>query len=151
MIALALKYLTVIGGSMVKFIFGPLTGFATGLSFVETWLLTSLGMMCTVVGITFAGKTLKQQVITRFFKKRRLFTPNNRRMVKVWHRYGMLGTAFLTPLLLTPPGGSILAVSFGEKKEKIITYMLVSALGWGLFFTFIVRLLGDQAFKFFGL
>ncbi len=48
MSVLLLKYLSVYLSGMVKFAAGPLAGLATGLSYIETVLLTAFGMMTTV-------------------------------------------------------------------------------------------------------
>lgn len=51
-------------------------------------------------------------------------------MEEIWH----LGIAFLTPLILTPIGGTVVLTSFGVAKKKILFTMLVSALFWSIIF-----------------
>ncbi|MDJ1470572.1 small multi-drug export protein [Cytophagaceae bacterium DM2B3-1] len=134
---------------MFKFIGGPLSGVALGLHWTETYLLTVTGMMISVILFTFLGKTLKDNFLSRFYKKRLLFTPRNRRLVKIWRKYGMLGVAFLTPIILTPIGGTIVASSFGESKFRIFLYMFLSALAWGVILTLIIDKLGEKVLGFF--
>lgn len=129
-----LEYLSVLLSSTVKFIFGPIQGVAYGLGWLETALLTASGMMLSVFFFTYFGRFLKQ----RFFKREKLFTPKNRRNVRLWRKFGIYGVAALTPLLLTPIGGAILANSFGEKKSKIFFWMLISAIVWGTLLTLMV-------------
>jgi membrane protein DedA with SNARE-associated domain len=143
------KYISVLIASMLKFIGGPLSGVALGLHWVETFVCTVAGMMASVFIFTFLGQTLKYTLLRRFYKARRLFTPRNRRIVRIWRKYGMAGVAFLTPLILTPIGGTIVAASFGESKAKIFFYMLVSALFWGLIFTLIIDELGHKVLEWF--
>jgi hypothetical protein len=50
----------------------------------------------------------------------------------------------LTPVLLTPIGGTLLAVSSGSPKEKIILFMFVSASVWSVIFSVAVYLLGNE-------
>jgi hypothetical protein len=137
-----IKYLTVFILSMFKFIFGPLTGAGFGFSVLTTAMLTIGGMMSSVVLFTLAGTEFRKKIQSRFFKNRKRFTPRNRQTVRVWKKYGIKGVAFLTPLLFTPIGGTLIAVSFGEKKLRILVYMLVSALFWGIILSAIVILLG---------
>jgi membrane protein DedA with SNARE-associated domain len=40
--------------------------------------------------------------------------------------------ALLTPPLLTPPVGTLVASGFGEEKKKIFLYMFISSILWGL-------------------
>jgi uncharacterized membrane protein len=129
-----LKYLTIVFSSALKFIFGPAEGLAMGLPWLETFALTVAGMMLSVVVVTYSGDALRNWLKSRK-KKKALFSKSNRQKITIWQKYGIYGVAFLTPLLLTPIGGTILAVSFGEKKSRIFIWMLVSAIVWSLVFT----------------
>ncbi len=147
-----LKYLSVFAGSMFKFIFGPLAGAATGLSIFETSVFTALGMMATVVIITYAGTELRQQIMKRFVKKAKEGeeSEKKKRLNRLWAKYGIAGVALLTPIVFSPPGGAIIAVSFGEKKEKILLYMLLSAFFWGFVFSALVIIGGEQVTNLLG-
>lgn len=140
-----LKAIPVFLFSMVKFILGPSIGFGAKLHFLTTVFVTVAGMMTSVVIFTYFGEWIKN----RFFKKRKIFTSNNRRFAGTWKKYGLTGIAFLTPLLLTPIGGTLLAVSFGSPKEKIIFFMFVSAAAWSLIFSGVIYFLGGEVFPEF--
>lgn len=128
MIEELLKYLSVYALSGVKFIFGPTLGLSYGFSVVITAILTACGMMTTVYIFTFFHKQL-HGIVTRFQKKdRKKFTKRNRQFVKIWSKYGVMGIAMVTPLLLMPVGGALLVNLFGGKKSEIIFWMWVSAL-----------------------
>ena len=149
MMELISKYLATIAGSAVKFIFGPITGVSSGLNFLETYCCTVAGMMLTVVVLSYLGTPARNWLAQKLAskKKKKVFTKRNRRIVRVWGVYGMKGVAFLTPLLLTPPGGTLIAISFGEDKQKIVLYMLISAAVWGAVITGMVYVLGIQVVK----
>ncbi|MBD0260387.1 MAG: hypothetical protein ICV83_32120 [Cytophagales bacterium] len=136
------KYFTVFLSSMIKFIGGPLSGTAFGLSWVETCIFTVLGMMTSVVIFSLLGAEVRSRLFNRRKKKRRLFTSRNRRIVRIWRRYGLTGVAFLTPLIFSPILGTIVASSFGEPWKRIFVYMLVSAVFWGVVFSLLVHQLG---------
>lgn len=127
-----LKYLSIYGLSTLKFIFGPTLGASYGFPVVVTAFLTAAGMMTTVYIFTFFGSQLRG-LVDRFRKKdRKLFTKRNRQFVRIWKKYGEMGIALVTPLLLMPIGGAILINTLGGKRKKIIFWMWVSALGHGL-------------------
>ena len=112
------KYASVIIASTIKFLGGPLSGAALGLTWLETAFCTTLGMMISVVAVTYAGAAL-QALWHRFNPTpRRLFTRRTRLAIRVWQRSGILGIALLTPVILTPIGGTVLAVSFGVKPRQ---------------------------------
>lgn len=145
-IEVILKYITVIGASMVKFAFGPAMSIMMKFTLVESIFLTIVGMMATTLIITFLGSEYRTKILNWLYKnkKRRIFSPKNRKIVKVWRKYGLSGIAFLTPLLLSPIGGALVAVSFGEKRNKILTYMLSSACFWSIILNIIFYFAGDK-------
>lgn len=139
-----LKAIPVYFSSMIKFILGPVGGYAAGLALVTTVLATVLGMMTVVLGFTYFGNWLKRVFFDRFFKNKKRFTVGNRRFVNVWRKYGLAGVAALTPIILTPIGGTLLALSSGSPKEKIILYMFISAVTWSVFFSGIIYFFGNE-------
>jgi membrane protein YqaA with SNARE-associated domain len=138
-----LKAIPVYLFSMLKFILGPSLGFAAKLHFVTTLTVTVGGMMTVVFAFTYFGEWIKEKIIDRIFKKKK-FTAVNRRFANIWKKYGLTGIAFLTPIILTPIGGTLLAVSSGSPREKIILFMFISAAGWGLIFTSIIYFVGGE-------
>ncbi|WP_246535237.1 hypothetical protein [Litoribacter ruber] len=141
MIEYILTFLTIYSFCLFKFIAGPILGTAAGFSIVEIVFVTVLGMMSSVIGFTYIGQRLRIRYQQVFKPKRKIFTKNSRRVVKVWRNFGAIGVAAITPLVLTPIGGTIIMNSFGVKKEKIFTYMLVSSIFWALMFSSCIDLL----------
>jgi membrane protein DedA with SNARE-associated domain len=139
-----LKAIPVYFSSMLKFIFGPLGGYAVGLKLLTTILATVAGMMTVVLSFTYAGGWLRTKVFYSYFANRKKFSGSNRRFVRIWKKYGLVGVAVLTPILLTPIGGSILAVSSGSPKEKIILFMFISASVWAVIFSIATYFFGNQ-------
>jgi len=146
---LFIKYGTVFLGSMFKFIFGPLTGAASGLSLWETTLISVGGMMTSVLIFSLIGQGARKVWVTQLRKHnspRPLFTRANRRIVTVWKHFGLGGIAFFTPLIFSPIVGTMLAVSFGETPRRIVPAMLLSAIFWGVALTWLVRVAGGSLF-----
>jgi uncharacterized membrane protein YeiH len=132
------KYVSVVLASTLKFIGGPLAGLALHLSWVETAACTVVGMMVSVITVTFAGELLMR--ISQRIRKRapRRFTRRARLAVRVWKRSGVIGIAMLTPLVLTPIGGTALALSFNVKPFRLIVFMLISAVFWAVVQTLLI-------------
>jgi membrane protein DedA with SNARE-associated domain len=139
-----LKAIPVYLSSMLKFIFGPIGGYAAGLHLITTILATVAGMMTVVLSFTYAGNWLRENVINRFFGKRKRFSESNRKFVRIWKKYGLIGVAALTPIFLTPIGGSILAVSSGSPKEKIVLFMFISGSVWSVIFSVAIYFFGNE-------
>lgn len=131
MLEKAIQYVTVILVSSVKFGFAPLLGKAFSLTNLEIIILMVIGMMLTVILLTTLLGDLFYGFLKRtLFKNSKTFSPKTRNIVRVWNKRGLIGVAFLTPVLFSPVGGALIAISFGEQKKKIILYMFLSACFW---------------------
>lgn len=137
------KYLSVVLASMVKFIGGPLAGLSLGLQWWETALLTLIGMMLSVVAFTFLGEGIQRLVGRYRRQKPRLFSRRTRLAVRVWRLSKMTGIALLTPLIFTPIGGTLLAVSFKVPRTTLLIQMAFWGAFWGVVLTLGVYFLGD--------
>ena len=139
-----LKAIPVYFSSMLKFIFGPIGGYAAGLNLITTILATVAGMMTVVLAFAFFGKWIHEKVINRFFKKKRTSSERRRKLLGIWKKYGIAGVAALTPLILTPVGGTLIAISFGTPRDKLIFYMFLSAAVWAVVFSGVIYFFGNE-------
>jgi membrane protein DedA with SNARE-associated domain len=139
-----LKAIPVYFASMFKFILGPFGGYTAGLNLLTTILCTVFGMMTVVFVLTYFGDWFKQKVLLRLFRNKNKFSDSNRRFIKIWSKYGLAGVALLTPIILTPIGGTLLAVSSGSPKDKIIFYMFLSASFWAVIFSMSIYFFGNE-------
>ena len=124
-------YIIVILSSGFKFALGPVMGKVFSMSNLEIIILMIIGMMLTVTLLTTLVGDLFYGFLKRtLFRNRKIFSPKTRNIVRVWNKRGLIGIAFLTPVLFSPVGGALIAISFGEDKKKIILYMFLSACLW---------------------
>jgi hypothetical protein len=61
-----------------------------------------------------------------------LYKPKLRKYLVFWQRWGMTGTAFLSPVLISIPIGVFLAVRFGTPPRVIYWRMFLGILFWGV-------------------
>lgn len=135
MITYLLKFLAIYFACLFKFIAGPVLGLAAGFSVLETMIVTLAGMMTSVVFVTYLGQWFKLYWQVKVTAKKKVFSKKNRRIVSVWRKFGVIGIAALTPVLLTPIGGTIIMTAFNVDHRKIISSMLISGIIWGLIFS----------------
>jgi hypothetical protein len=138
-----LRAIPVYFSSMLKFIFGPVGGYGVGLHPITTILTTVAGMMTVVFMFTFFGNWIRTKIFGRF-KKRKINLKRAAKLEMIWKRYGLVGVALLTPIILTPIGGTLLAVSSGSPKDKIIFYMFVSASFWSVVISMAIYIFGNE-------
>ncbi len=129
-------YITIYLLCTVKIVFGPTMGYAAGFHPLVSTLLTIAGMMTTISIFSFFGERLRHTAFIKFFKFKKVFSPQSRRFVKIWNKYGLLGISFLTPILLSPPGGAILAVAFGGNRKQMFIYMFIFSVMWSFILTY---------------
>jgi hypothetical protein len=137
-----IKYIIVYLISMFKFIGGPAFGSMYDLNIFGVAAMTILGMMTTVIIISFFGVKLRNWVQRKNKSKRKVFTKRNRRIIKVWRGYGEFGVSFFTPIFFSPVLGTLIVTTLGGKRKRVISYMLISAIFWA----FIVASLSDLLF-----
>ena len=124
------KILTVLFTSSLKFIFGLIISFGWDMGFLPSVLLTIAGGMAGVYFFAILDKTISR-LWNKYFAKPNLlnkvkFTTFRRLMVRIKGRYGILGIAFLTPILFQIPIGTILAMRLIKDLRKVSLYMLAS-------------------------
>jgi hypothetical protein len=143
------KYVSVFLLSTVKFFGGPLAGVTMGLSFGATMALTITGMMTSVVIFSGIGNYFSRWYVERRrLKQKPIFSKHSRRIVRIWQRFGMRGIAFLTPLILSPIIGTVVATALGASPRKIILNMLWSAVFWGFTITFVLTKISHLGISF---
>ncbi|WP_200974580.1 hypothetical protein [Echinicola sp. 20G] len=134
MLEYILQFLVIYLVCLFKFIGGPVLGTAADYSVFEIVIVTVSGMMTSVLVFTYLGEWIKNNWTIKIRKNSKKFTPKTRRIIQIWQKFGAAGVAAVTPLIFTPIGGTIILTSFGVRRRKIFTYMLISAVCWSLFF-----------------
>ncbi|OYU94589.1 MAG: hypothetical protein CFE21_15030 [Bacteroidetes bacterium B1(2017)] len=129
-----LKIITVVLWSAVKYFIG--IGFAIGFGFnqIEILIYTVGGGMLGVVVYLYLWEFILK-IYHRFFPKKIKpikFSKNKRRLVKFIKKYEVWGIALLTPVILTPPIGTILATTIEHNKWRIKLIMFASFCFWTL-------------------
>jgi hypothetical protein len=137
------EYIGVALASTIKFAGGPLAGVVMQLSWLETTISSTVGMMFTVLLITY-GSNFVEKITSPFFSKspKKVFKKSTRIAVKVKQKLGLWGVAFLTPFLFTPILGTFIALSFRYPKAQIAQKMLICGLVAGFIQTLAFHFLG---------
>jgi len=149
-----LKALTVIGMSALKYIFGLFTAMGLGFGFLEILLLNVGGGMFGVIVYLYLWDLIVK-VYRKFVpvKRRReglKVTKTSRWIVRIILKYELYGIAFLTPLILSVPLGTLIAIAIEKDKWRIKRFMFVAFLAWTLVLYGIYALFGIRIDKWFG-
>lgn len=68
-------------------------------------------------------------------RRKRIFTRRNRRIVRIKQRYGLIGIAATTPLLLSIPVGTFLVVRYYRTVRAKFIYLASANLVWSVIYT----------------
>jgi hypothetical protein len=130
--------------STVKFGFGglPWAVFAHYHFFKAVTVTTAGGVTGSILFANISEWALGnwQKFRTRYWpyreKEGKTFM-DNKFARKVKDRWGLAGIAFFTPIVLSIPIGTMLAVRFYADKQKVISYMLISIAAWDIVLYFL--------------
>ena len=117
-----LEYLLVMGLSSSKVLLGVASAVGFDMDFSEIFLTVAVGGVLGIALYATLGKEVRDWVLRRRRAKgvaiKQLTASRIKRLrllIKIWRRFGIVGIAFLTPPLLTPPVGTAIALAFGER------------------------------------
>jgi hypothetical protein len=151
--------------SSVKFIFAFPLAFGYKFAFIETLCYTSAGGILGVIFFAFISDELiifynwfihvymhnhpKSRVFAKSIKDRyrkifpakekKIFSKKSKRFVKIKKSWGLVGVAILTPLILSIPIGTFLAIRFFKRTKKTIIILCTSVISWSLLLSSILH------------
>ena len=123
--------------STVKFVLGSVPlALGLGFPFLKSFAVTCAGGFLGVfVFVNISDYFLDKWRENRNDKKKnapfkKKFTHKNKIIVGAKRRFGLVGIAFLTPLLLSIPIGSFIAMRYFKNKHKVLLYLFGSVIFW---------------------
>lgn len=146
--------------STVKFVLGgiPLAVVVYQFPFFESVTVTSLGGITGATFFVYASDVLiayykkrkeKRLLEKHIERKKKVFTRTNKIIIRVKHRFGLLGIAMLTPLLFSIPIGCFLAVRYFKEKQRILIYMYGAILFWSVTMYYLYKPLNEIIQNYF--
>jgi len=115
-------------------------------SFLETVLWTNVGGIAGIYFFAYLSEKLiawwkwlfrssRRKRLEEKKEKKKIFTRRNRRIVKIKQKYGLIGIAFITPLLLSIPVGVFLVVRYYHSSKTKYIYLIGSNILWSVIYT----------------
>jgi hypothetical protein len=77
---------------------------------------------------------IKGQLGIKRVKPKKVFSKRARMMVRIKTKYGLVGIALLSPLIISLPVGVFLAMRYFKNKKKVFVYMLGGVIIWSLIY-----------------
>jgi hypothetical protein len=143
--------------STVKFLFAPFGGPALKLSYFETYTSCIIGAIISAsIFYFFAEYFLKRSSENKIkkelelkskgldIKKKKIFTRLNKSLIKIKHKFGIIGISFFAPLFFSIPAGTIVVAKFYGKKKSTYPFIVLGILINGLITTGISYLIANS-------
>ena len=83
-------------------------------------------------------KLLKAILGKKLPDKPRIFTWKNRMIVNTVRKYGLLGVAVITPILLSIPLGTFIAARYFHDRKQVLKYLCASVVFWSVIISSLV-------------
>ncbi|MFH1000674.1 MAG: hypothetical protein V1783_07510 [Bacteroidota bacterium] len=120
----------------------PVAVYVFKMTFFQTIFYTNIGGLLGIIASAILSKGLIKIYISfwpdklkRKIKNGKKFSRRNRLLVNLKKKYGLLGIAFLTPVLLSIPLGTFLVAKYYGQSKKSYGYLLFSQLIWSFVYT----------------
>jgi len=119
--------LAVFGVGVIEIWFAVPTGLALGLPAPVVWILTVAGAIASVTMVASTGDALRSWLVRRRGKD---WPPKTGRIYRIWVRYGVPGWGLASPLFMSPPMGTAVALMLGAPKRRLMWWMFAGVLLW---------------------
>ena len=135
-----LKILVVISLSGFKFMIAiPLSAYTYDFNFIQTLIFSIVGGGLGV----FLFSALSNKINRLFPKKKKIKRTKKRGVkeiitIKTARKYGVYGIAAITPILLSIPIGTLIALRFFPEKKKTVPILMSSVVIWSLILSVIL-------------
>jgi hypothetical protein len=93
-------------------------------------LIVMAGGTFGVLVFTFLGAAISKKLENyNFFKMKR---SKLRKLIKIKNGYGLIGIAFITPVIISIPVGCIISSAFENDRNRVLRLQISSVLIWSL-------------------
>lgn len=138
----AVGVITVLGTSIVKFLFAALVSYRFDHTYWQTIFLLAIGGGIGTIAFYLLGKRVLEWFRVRYVRRRadriakglpprRIFTRTNRLIVRMKRTYGLLGLAVMPPILSIPVT-SIVAAKYFRHDRRTLPYLLTAVVAWSV-------------------
>ena len=104
--------------------------------FAKVMLVSCAGGITGNIIFTYLSATLLRWMHNYKLRRNKnhrkiIFKPSTRRIIRIKQRFGLVGIAFITPII-SQPIGAFFAEKFFKDKKKVIIYLSASVIFWAI-------------------
>ena len=145
-----IKIATLLFWASTKFMVAIGLGYLFKYGVLQSIAITTTGGM---IGVTFFTYLEELALMLPFLNPQQpqsgiKINKKMRTIVHIKNSFGIYGIAFLTPIFLTVPIGTVMAHLLGESKTRVFAAMLIAFLFWSTIFFSLYYFLGIDLYSF---
>lgn len=158
---LIFKQLSILLISALKFLVAAPTSYLFGYTYLQTIINTTLGGWIGVIFFYYTGRYIfshfpfwkrkvrriyhelagiKVKAHHKHDEPRKIFTRRNRFIILIRSKFGFPGLIILTPVLLSIPIGTFLAVRYYSSRKGLLGWLSLSVMVWSVVLSTFVKL-----------
>lgn len=165
-----LKQITILLLSAVKLMVAIPLSTLLGYSYLQTFLNTAAGGILGVLFFFFLSKSLLKayqavkpllvrqllhlrqlsghsRIVRTRVRQLRKFTKRNRMIIKIRSKYGMAGIIILTPIILSIPLGTFLAIKYYSSRKNLLAWLSLSVIVWSAVISSFIELFWTVVYR----
>lgn len=159
-----LKQLSILFISAIKFLVAAPTSYMFGYSYLHTIINMVVGGLIGVTFFYYTGRYIFarypvwERKMKRFYHRmlgipyhiqhareikaapKKVFTRKNRTIIKIREKFGFAGLIILTPVLLSIPVGTFIAVKYYSRRSDLLGWLSVSVVVWSVLLSTFIRI-----------
>ncbi len=111
---------------------GILVSPATNYTYIESVFMLIVGGFTGILFFYYFSNWVNK-MISKLFKKKKekkVFSKKVRRFIHIKNKYGLIGIALITPIIISIPVGSFIASRFFSKKKYTLLFMFAGVVFW---------------------
>ncbi len=126
------KGLSIFGLSWFSFWPAIPAGLALGLHPLAVILITSCSYISGVLLFVLPSQSVRQWAMNKFGKNLDDSTADDRFIIRLWRRYGVIGFGLLAPMTTGAQLGTIIGIALNIPRKQLIIWMTLGVVAWAV-------------------
>lgn len=126
------KGLSIFGLAWFSFWTAIPAGLALGIHPIPIILITSTSYISGILICILPAQSVRTWVMKRFSTQLDQSTQDNRFIMRLWHRYGIIGFGLIAPMTVGAQLGAIIGIALNIPRRKLVLWMIIGVIAWSV-------------------
>lgn len=126
------KGLSIFGLAWFSFWTAIPAGLALSIHPIAIILITSTSYISGILICILPAQSVRIWVMKRFGKQLDQSTQDDRFIMRLWHRYGIIGFGLIAPMTVGAQLGAIIGIALNIPRKKLVLWMIIGVILWSV-------------------